>query len=172
MLVKKQRIILFCFLLFAVVIIFHIGCQKETPKIDTKNILHGAITEQKLLDLSPAYSAGKKAYQPDSAAVTFLHEIKAEVHIIVFLGTWCSDSQRELPRFLKVMEAVDNVFFTSQMIGVDRSKQEPEGLADLYQIEFVPTFVVMRNGHELGRIVETPILSIEQDLQEILSVFF
>jgi uncharacterized protein (DUF1015 family) len=36
------------------------------------------------------------------------------------------------------------------------------------EIEKVPTFIVYRNGEEIGRIIETPIKSMEEDLYEIL----
>ena len=168
----KQKFIIFYFLLISALLAFSIVCQKNenAPKIEAKTILIGAITEQQLQDLSPAYADGKNTYQPDSASISFLHEIITDVNIVVFLGTWCPDSQRELPHFLKVIEETRNNHFTFQMIGVDRSKRDSLGLAEKYQIEFVPTFILIQNGHELGRIVETPMLSFEQDLAEVLSV--
>lgn len=84
--------------------------------------------------------------------------------IKVVLGTWCSDSQREVPRFVKILDFLnfpsDKVLF----INVNREKiglsNEVEGLG----IDFVPTFIIYENGEELGRIIETPENSLEEDL--------
>jgi len=67
------------------------------------------------------------------------------------------------------MELVQNSHLTFKLFGLDRSKRDADGLAEKYQIEFVPTFVVLQDDEEIGRIVETPIVSIEQDLVEILA---
>ncbi len=89
------------------------------------------------------------------------------MNVLVFLGTWCSDSRREVPRFLKILELAHNDHIKFQLMGLDRSKRDSLGLAEKSQIEFVPTFVVFKNDQEIDRIVETPSLSIEQDLVKI-----
>ena len=171
---KKTKQVTYYLILFFSLLSFSMAChnKEKTTTTDTAGILIGPIIEQELLNLSPAYAREKNAYRPDSVTISFLQKIDSDINILVFLGTWCSDCQRELPRFLKIVEAMKNNHFTCQLIGVDRSKQDPQGLAEQYQIEFVPTFIVQKNGRELGRIVEAPMLSIEQDLQEILSVIF
>jgi len=130
-------------------------------------MLTGWITESQLFDLSPVYEEGKSVYQPDSASISFLKKFNEELNILIFLGTWCPDCRREVPRFLKVMEKADNNFIKFQLMGLDRTKRDSLGLAEKYQVEFVPTFVVLENNQEIGRIVEMPMLSIEQDLVEI-----
>lgn len=91
-----------------------------------------------------------------------------DLAITIVLGTWCSDSRREVPRFLKLIDSVqlDNERFS--IICVDRKKESPEGnVADL-NIKFVPTFIIYRGNKEIGRIIETPNKSLEQDLLEII----
>jgi len=53
-------------------------------------------------------------------------------------------------------------------IGVDRQKKDPEGLAAQYDFQRIPTFIVLQDGKEIGRIVERPEVSLEQDLAKIL----
>ena len=56
------------------------------------------------------------------------------------------------------------------MWAVDRKKNLPNNLAKEYQIEYVPTFIFLKNGHEIGRIVESPeALYLEEDVLNILS---
>ena len=90
----------------------------------------------------------------------------------MFLGTWCPDCKREVPRFLKTMELTNNEFIKFQLMGLDRTKRDSLGLAEKSEIEFVPTFVVFHQDQEIGRIVEIPSMSIEQDLVEILEMNF
>ena len=87
----------------------------------------------------------------------------------VYLGTWCSDSRRELSRFWRAIdEAGGEVAFELAYVGVSRDKDEPaEALAGL-GLEYVPTFVVEIDGVEVGRIVEESPNGIEHDLAALL----
>lgn len=88
--------------------------------------------------------------------------------MLVFLGTWCSDTKRELPRFFKSMDQAGLSEPQVTLIGLDRSKKDTEELTEKWQIEFVPTFIFIRNGRELGRIVETPEDTLEGNIAQIL----
>jgi hypothetical protein len=54
-------------------------------------------------------------------------------------------------------------------VGVDNSKIAPIGGYDTLQIERVPTFIIMHNKVETGRIIENPVTSLEQDMLNILT---
>lgn len=54
------------------------------------------------------------------------------------------------------------------LVLVDRSKKSGKGIEAPYNIEYVPTFIVLRNQKEIGRIVESVSKSMEADLLEIL----
>jgi len=115
----------------------------------------------------PAY----QAYQVDKTA---LANTKLEgVELLVFVGTWCEDSQRELPHFYKIL---DHLGFPKKRLRVialdnhpDRRKTSPDGAEKGWNIEYVPTFILLKNGQELGRIVETPMVSLEKDMVGILA---
>jgi hypothetical protein len=93
--------------------------------------------------------------------------------VTVFLGTWCSDSKRELARLWR---AFDDLMGTSgreapfavRYVAVARDKQEPAELTAGRDLHYVPTFVVEREGREVGRIVETAPQGIERDLLALL----
>lgn len=90
------------------------------------------------------------------------------VNINVFLGTWCSDSKVHVPQFLHLA----NTFgWKYELIGVNRDKECPFEKKDCksWDIAYVPTFVVYRNGIEIGRIVENPKRSLAEDFHEIFS---
>ena len=93
--------------------------------------------------------------------------------IEIFAGTWCGDTRREIPRFMKILEAHD--FDTTQLklIFVDNSKelykQSPQHEETGKFIHHIPTIIIYDGDRELNRIVEKPVESLEQDLLAILS---
>jgi hypothetical protein len=55
------------------------------------------------------------------------------------------------------------------LYGVDRKKKSPGGTEAQYHIERVPTFIFLKHGEEIGRIVENPQASLEGDMLSILA---
>lgn len=92
------------------------------------------------------------------------------VSISIVLGTWCGDSQEQVPRFAKVLEKINsNNIYIENIFCVDRNKTAPNlDLEELF-IERVPTFIFYKNGLEIGRIVETPQKSLEADILDIIN---
>ncbi len=108
-------------------------------------------------------------YEPEQSVIETIRQIiNDEIEVTIVLGTWCSDSKREVPHFLRIL---DELNFNQQKItifGVDRKKTiEGYDISNL-EIEFVPTFILYRNGIEIGRIVETPLTTLEEDIKDIL----
>jgi len=105
------------------------------------------------------------AYEVDTNFINSFAEIDEDFSIIIVLGAWCSDSEMNVPVFFRV---IDLAAFDNQNIRifcVDRTKIVEKMELD---IEKVPTFIIYRNGEEIGRIVESPTKSMEEDLFEIL----
>ncbi len=88
--------------------------------------------------------------------------------IKIVLGTWCSDSRREVPRMLKILDFVGFPDDKIQLINVSREKKGIAGEVDSLNIEFVPTIIVYENGKEISRIIETPTETLEKDLLKII----
>lgn len=88
------------------------------------------------------------------------------IHIVVYFGDWCSDSHTQLPRFIKIAEYYQ---LSYELYALDREKKSPMGKESKQNIVKVPTFIVLKNGLEIGRIIETPIISIEKDLMQIIN---
>ncbi|MFQ6371892.1 thioredoxin family protein [Shewanella sp. YIC-542] len=142
---------------------FMATCKQEQQE----EILTGIIEGKQLVAEAP-FAEGYASYQVDTAAIAPLKKITKATEIVVIIGTWCPDCHRETPRFIKIMEAVNNPNITVKFIGVDRKKQDPAGLAAHYQFQRIPTFMVIQDGQEIGRIVERPTISLEKDLANIL----
>ncbi len=91
------------------------------------------------------------------------------VEVIVFYGPWCSDSWHHVPVFLRIAEKAGIPDERIQYVALDRSKKSRDGLEKPYGIESVPTFVFLRGGKEIGRIVESPRTTLEGDIVAILA---
>ena len=114
------------------------------------------------------YRQNYASFEPDSASVVIITEAAKGVHFIVVGGTWCGDTKRELPRFFKTASLAHIPDANIELFGVDRSKKSKEGITDKYDVVNVPTFIVLSDGKEIGRIVESPRQGMEFDLANIL----
>lgn len=107
-------------------------------------------------------SSFDKWYAPNYAAYTPQKDLLARLavvnlsglQLVVFGGTWCEDTQFILPRFFKLQEisgiSDNNITF----FGVNRNKKALGHIAEAFAVVNVPTIIVLKNGQELGRVVE------------------
>jgi thiol-disulfide isomerase/thioredoxin len=116
------------------------------------------------------YTKGFNDYQPAKEVIDKLTSIyKNDLSIRIVMGTWCPDSRREVPRFMKIMDQWQFPRENITFIGVDNEKLSPVGDFDKLDIQRVPTFIILKNKIETGRIIENPVASLEQDLLDILT---
>ena len=135
---------------------------------DTDEILEGRISQRDLSDRYSWFVDARQKYVPDAGVVNALLPYSGQLEFVVVLGTWCSDSQKHVPAFYTLMDALHIADKHIELIGVDRQKRG--GMVDVAPlgIEYVPTFIVFYQGKEIGRIVETPKVSLEKDLLQML----
>lgn len=101
------------------------------------------------------YAQSRKIYPRANAdAVKALKENKDKIHFIVFAGTWCEDTHFVLPKFFKIQEEAEFPEERISLIALDRNKEMANPLAKALNVQDVPTIIVMKNGKELGRVVE------------------
>jgi hypothetical protein len=136
--------------------------------------LVGPVTRAEIEAHQPDWVAAEVEAEPDAEAAQALTRVEPGAEVIVYLGTWCSDSKRELARFWRGLDdagvfAEDDLPFAIEYVAVDREKTDPAGRAAAAGIEYVPTFVVSRGGEEAGRMVEESVDGIEHDLLALLS---
>jgi hypothetical protein len=112
------------------------------------------------------------SYPVDSFTCNFIRPLLAAKSITIFMGTWCGDSQREVPRVLKMLDCCGfpGKNLTLVMIGDKDSlyKKSPEHEEAGRNIVRVPTIIIEQQGIEMGRIIELPKLSLEKDMLSIL----
>lgn len=112
-------------------------------------------------------------YHAYSANPGLLKNAWTDEQVDVFMGTWCGDSRREVPRLLKIMDSLgippQKVRIICTKSGNPGHKTSPGREEQGLYIFRVPTFIVRKNGKEIGRIVEFPVQSLEKDLLAIIS---
>ena len=109
-------------------------------------------------------------YKINQETLASILKIKHDgISIKIVLGTWCPDSRKQVPRFLKIIDSWSFPVTALTFIGVDDAKQSPVGEYEQLGIERVPTFIFFKNNIEAGRIIENPLSSLEQDIVNILA---
>ncbi len=136
-------------------------------------IFKGLINEKDLLD-EPSFTwlnENAKSFIPSTSAVNVLKTNGNNIHILVFGGTWCDDTKAQLPKFLKTVHAAAIAENKMTYITVDRNKVSLGNLAQCFGITNVPTFIVQKNGMEIGRIIEYGTMNgkIDEELASIIS---
>ena len=111
-------------------------------------------------------------YVVDSATCLYVAPLLKDKKITLFMGTWCGDSRREVPRLLKILDCCGFPSEQLTMIMVsnqpDMYKQSPGHEEYGRNIFRVPTLIIDGLTRELGRIIELPVVSLEKDLLRIL----
>jgi thiol-disulfide isomerase/thioredoxin len=101
------------------------------------------------------YTESLRIYpHPDSAAVNALKNNKDKISFIIFGGTWCDDTHFILPKFYKIQEVAGFPENRITLFAVNRTKKTTGNIAQAMNITNVPTIIVMKDGKEVGRVVE------------------
>jgi thiol-disulfide isomerase/thioredoxin len=108
------------------------------------------------------------AYPLNKALVSQIHSLFDDIEVTIYMGTWCEDSQREVPGFFKIIDALEANDQVQPIVGLNEDKVSHDGSAEQAGVTNVPTFILSKDGQEINRIVEFPIISLEQDILDIL----
>jgi hypothetical protein len=168
-------------LLFLLLICFGLLIEAQEMnklKADEKTgneILIGNCTFEGLMNCTfkTSYLEQYSMFKPDSALLEMLQGKMNNISCIIVLGTWCDDSKEQVPRFMKVLDSIKGPGLESlAFVCVDRKKEiiDPQ-TRPVENIEKVPTFIFYHGQEEIGRIVETPKVSLERDMYEIVKNF-
>ena len=119
------------------------------------------------------FTKNYEEYEPNSALITIITSEIKNYSITLFMGTWCGDSKQEVPKFYKVLEACNFPMEQLTVVAVsskpDMYKQSPEHEEAGLNIHRVPTIIFYKDGKEVNRIVEHPIDTFEEDIQNIIA---
>ncbi|RAI84937.1 tetratricopeptide repeat protein [Algoriphagus yeomjeoni] len=136
----------------------HLAGEFDLNILRTDTIFQGWYAEsEKLFQLSGKNTDWKKSLE--------------NTEVEIFIGTWCGDSKRWVPQFVKLWNELgldeDQLKFTALYDGEEQYKQGPSGEEKGMLIHRVPTFIFKENDQEYSRIVEFPVNDLETDLAQI-----
>jgi thioredoxin 1 len=124
----------------------------------------GDISQADLLERYHVFKRNFDAYEVTAG----IDGLPADLKVKILFGAWCHDSEREVPRMLKLLATSGVEEENISLISLDIRKEEPEGRAKALDVRFTPTFIFLTGGTELGRIVEKPNVSLEHDIKIML----
>ena len=160
------------------IFLFKGNAQPKYEEIESSNgstFLLGEIKMEHLTSMpyQAWFNANFDGYTVDTKLVKLFKNSLSQHEVLLFLGTWCGDSKREVPRILKILEAADFPKEELKVVALDRRKDNyKKGLNGEevgWDIKRVPTLILLKNGTEVNRIVERPLDTLEEDLLAILS---
>ena len=137
-----------------------------------QDILLGPFEKEDLMQkpykkwFEPAYTK----YSPNEDAMAKISSRIHDYDIKLFMGTWCQDSRRETPKFLKILDLTNYDMDKLEMIAVDYDKSTESQIEKQLDIIYVPTIIFYKNGEEVNRFVEYPQgKNFEADIAEIVT---
>jgi thiol-disulfide isomerase/thioredoxin len=132
--------------------VYEIGTDEKTGSKVLKGLLHRSDIES---DTSfKWFKENMKFGTADASAVSAFQKNASKFQMVVFGGTWCDDTQNLLPVFYRLVDKSGYPDSSITLVGVDRAKTTLYNLHNVFHITDVPTFIVMKDGKEVGRVVE------------------
>jgi hypothetical protein len=107
-------------------------------------------------------------YKPSAKWMDSLRSLKLDeqVDVKVFLGCYCGDSKKWVPRFMDLKPGLP--IGEVEIISVDTTKKDEKNLAAMVGLKKIPTFIFYQGSSEVGRIVEKPKKGLERNLFQLL----
>ncbi len=154
---KKIMVTFLCFILLPFISVY--------GKLE----LLGPLSKEEILENFPDWQVEVASYVPDQEVIEKLQSIPSEIKIEIFLGTWCSDTKRNVSAYFKIMDMVDNPLIMTSYIGIPREDDSRKPFIEGKNIIKVPTFIIIIDNQEKGRIIENPTKSVEEDVLDIIN---
>ena len=92
--------------------------------------------------------------------------INEELSMQLFLGSYCPDSKKWVPRFYALKDELP--IGDVSIISVDTTKKDEKGIWEDVGLKKIPTFIIYNGTVEVGRITEKPKGRLEKNLYRIL----
>jgi len=127
----------------------------------------GPVLQDQVKALASTWLGPEPVLKPE--AVRMLGGVQGKTAVKVFFGAWDDQSRRELPRLLKIVALARATPLAVEYIAVDRDLKQPAKALKENDVRYLPTFIVSRQGREVGRIVERSPRGLETDLALLLT---
>ena len=133
-------------------------------------ILVGRVTYAQMTQYTEAwFDKEYDFYRINEERLEKIKPLLKDKRVVLIMGTWCEDSQREVPGMMKILNQAGFNTAEMEIIAIDEDKRTKEGLEKAYNLAYIPALIFFEGEKEMNRIVEFPINSLEQDILDILS---
>ena len=149
----------------AALVLFVVTPQSLEAMADRYRYPLGDISQAELLERHEVFKRNYDAYEVTAG----IDGLPADLEVKILFGTWCHDSEREVPRMLKLLAASGVKAENISLIALDIRKEEPEGRAKALGVKYTPTFIFFSDGNEQARIIEHPSKGFKEDLSALFS---
>ncbi len=137
---------------------------------DGNEILVGKISYAQMTQYSAAwFDKEYDLYKVNAERLAQIKPLLKDKRVVLLMGTWCEDSQREVPGMMKILNEGGYNTAEMEIIAVDEDKRTKTDLEKDYNLAYVPALIFFDEDKEMNRIVEFPINTLEQDILDILS---
>ena len=142
-------------------------CALSMPLVSTAATapFSGDITTDVLLSDYDKFNKQYNAFTPTEQDIALMQKLEGKALVVLF-GTWCHDSQREVPKLIKLLDESKVKLASVKYVAVGYNKQDDAGIAQANDLQYTPTFIVKDNGKELVRVIEKPTGTLAQDLTQ------
>ncbi len=124
----------------------------------------GTISKEQLFTNYKKFEVSNVEFNQEDIALLKSNDNAIDIWLV--FGTWCHDSQREVPRIIKLIEQL-GVNYKLHLYAVAPDKKIMDTIP-VSSIKYTPTLVLFSGDTELARIIETPQQSWESDLAALL----
>ncbi len=162
-------------ILLSLILIATISCaaqkKEATAILNKEGDLIGIANKESFLQepFNIWFTSNYEYYTLNNKIIEQLKPYLKNTTIKAFIGTWCGDSQEQTPIFYKILDEAGFNYKHLEMITLNRNKATPNNLQEGFNIERVPTFIFYKKGKEIGRFVEYPRETVEEDMLKIVS---
>ncbi len=133
-----------------------------------KKVLKGKIEMKTLMNDSAFawFYTGVNGYQPNDNMQNYIKDNRGKFNIVAVVGTWEDQSRKLLPALYKIMILGGSPDEQVLTYGADE-KLNVNAPQD-YKVKKLPTFILFRDGKEIGRVSGDVTESLEGDMAKIL----
>lgn len=166
-----KTLVMIIFVLSAAVISAQDECKLVKDEKSGKQMLIGVSTREAFKDTSFSWWFDSEYENYDIKKKDLSEDLSSKLkdyNITIVMGTWCSDSRREVPRFYKILDELNYPSDSVRVINVDRDMKDIDGEVSGLSIKLVPTFIFYKENQEEARIIEVPVETLEKDITAIV----
>lgn len=146
--------------------LFFLGCSS-----DDKYLINEGIVNIDYLFNSPNtewFKNNYDSYDLDTKTLDYDFSNLDKFQIEIYMNTKCHDSEREVPRLIKILNRLNFSEDNLKIVLLNSKKQSSQGYENGKNITNTPTIIFLSESIEKNRIVEFPHENLEKDILNII----